>query len=84
MITEPITNLNFDICWIDGHVRQEFFARMQAHQKINHFPGMTILSRKNNLGKSLMTFRKKFPNDYEFFPITWNLPADYADLLAYH
>jgi len=45
---------------------------------------MTILSRKNNLGKSLMAFRKKFPNDYEFFPITWNLPTDYADLLAYH
>lgn len=44
---------------------------MQSHQKINHFPGiniyyiffigMSILSRKNNLGKNLMSFRKKFP-----------------------
>jgi hypothetical protein len=31
---------------------------MQAHQKINHFPGMAILSRKNNLGMGLMQFRK--------------------------
>ena len=61
--------MNFDICWTDNHVRQDMFARMQSHQKINHFPGfklyntgMGILSRKNNLGTNLMHFRKKFPN----------------------
>jgi tubulin polyglutamylase TTLL6/13 len=78
--TEPISNLNFDLCWIDGHCRQEIFARMQPYQKINHFPGMEILSRKNFLGKSLMEFRKKFPEDYDFFPITWSLPAEFNDL----
>ena len=40
LVVEPSNNFNFDICWIDGHVRQEFFARMQGHQKINHFPGI--------------------------------------------
>ena len=45
---------------------------------------MTILSRKNNLGTALMHFRKQFPGEYEFFPITWSLPNDYQDLLAYH
>jgi tubulin polyglutamylase TTLL6/13 len=45
---------------------------------------MTILSRKNNLGNALMQFRKQFPGEYEFFPITWSLPNDYQDLLAYH
>jgi tubulin polyglutamylase TTLL6/13 len=45
---------------------------------------MGILSRKNNLGVGLMQFRKKFPGDYEFFPITWTIPTDYADLQAYH
>ena len=52
--TELTSSLNFDLCWIDGHCRQEIFARMQPYQKINHFPGMEILSRKNFLGKSLM------------------------------
>ena len=56
-IVDPVPNLNFDICWIDGHVRQELFYKMHQGQKINHFPGMEILSRKNNLGKSLMAFR---------------------------
>ena len=68
LIVDPVSNMNFDIAWIDGHVRQETFARMQPHQKINHFPGlfrinagMGVLSRKNNLGKGLMAFRRKFP-----------------------
>ena len=45
---------------------------------------MAILSRKNNLGNGLMLFRQRFPGDYDFFPITWSLPNDYADLQAYH
>ena len=45
---------------------------------------MAILSRKNNLGLSLMQFRRKFPGEYDFFPLTWNLPNDYPDLQAYH
>lgn len=42
MQTDPIQNLNFDICWTDNHVKPELFARMQTHQKINHFPGTFI------------------------------------------
>lgn len=41
MQTDPVLNLNFDICWTDYHVKPELFARMQAHQKINHFPGIS-------------------------------------------
>lgn len=76
--------MNWDLCWTDNHVKTELFVKMGTHQKINHFPGMGILSRKNNLGTNLMHFRKRFPADYEFFPITWSLPQDYAELLAYH
>jgi tubulin polyglutamylase TTLL6/13 len=34
---------------------------MQPHQKINHFPGMSVISRKNNLGRNLMKLKKKEP-----------------------
>lgn len=37
--TDPLANLNFDLCWTDNHVKPDLFARMQPHQKINHFPG---------------------------------------------
>jgi tubulin polyglutamylase TTLL6/13 len=36
---EPLGNLNFDLAWIDGITKQDIFARMNPHQKINHFPG---------------------------------------------
>lgn len=42
MITEPVSNLNFDICWIDGIARQDLFTRMNQYQKINHFPGIPL------------------------------------------
>ena len=61
MIGDPVSNMNFDLCWTDNHVKQEIFYKMSQGQKINHFPGMEILSRKNNLGKNLMAFRDRFP-----------------------
>jgi tubulin polyglutamylase TTLL6/13 len=50
---------------------------MEHHQKINHFPGMYTLSRKNLLAKNLMKMRRKDPDEYNYFPLTWNLPGDY-------
>ena len=74
----PIDDFNFDICWTDNAVKPEIRARMQPHQKINHFPGMSVLSRKNNLGKNLMKMRKAEPTEFNFFPMTFMLPADMA------
>jgi tubulin polyglutamylase TTLL6/13 len=81
LIVDPVSSMNFDIAWVDGITKLDIFQKMGCYQKINHFPGtlfsyagMGILSRKNNLGKNLMLFRRKFPDDYEFFPITWHLP----------
>lgn len=83
-VTDPVPNMNFDLCWTDSHVKQEIFYKMHQGQKINHFPGMEILSRKNNLGKALMAFRNKFPEEYDFFPNTWMLPGDFQELKQYH
>ena len=56
---------------------------MEHHQKINHFPGMFNLARKNLMGRYLMKMRKKFPEDYTFFPMTWMLPVEFHELRAY-
>jgi tubulin polyglutamylase TTLL6/13 len=50
-----------------------------AYQKINHFPGMYSLARKNHLGRNLMKMAKQFPDSYKFFPKTWLLPAEFGD-----
>ena len=56
---------------------------MEHHQKINHFPGMYILARKNMMAKNLMRMRKKCPEEYNFFPLTWTIPLEYQEFKAY-
>ncbi|KAJ3083400.1 Tubulin polyglutamylase ttll6 [Quaeritorhiza haematococci] len=41
---------------------------------------MHDICRKDRLGRNLNRFNKLFPKDYNFFPRTWNLPWDWADL----
>jgi tubulin polyglutamylase TTLL6/13 len=39
--------------------RNNYFTTL-AHQKINHFPGMYSLARKNHLGRNLNKMQKQF------------------------
>ena len=77
------SNPEWDVWWTDWAVSPETLMKMEHHQKINHFPGMFTLSRKNLLARNLMKMRKKAPELYNFFPLTWNLPSDYQDLKNY-
>jgi tubulin polyglutamylase TTLL6/13 len=49
---------------------------MNSGQKVNHFPGMTNLSRKTLLAKNLKRMQKAFPDSYAYFPMTFVLPQD--------
>lgn len=73
---------DWDIWWIDGPVAPSFLLKMQPYQRINHFPGMNALARKNLLAKNLMNLKKVFPLEYNFFPKTWLLPQDCKDFKA--
>jgi tubulin polyglutamylase TTLL6/13 len=53
--------------------------KMQTHQRVNHFPGINCLARKNMLARNLNLLKKSFPSDYNFFPKTWVLPMDGKD-----
>lgn len=45
-------------------------------QKINHFPGMTEICRKDLLARNLNRMQKLYPTEYNIFPRTWCLPAE--------
>eukprot|EP00742_Colponemidia_sp_Colp-10_P006292 GILJ01006742.1.p1 GENE.GILJ01006742.1~~GILJ01006742.1.p1 ORF type:complete len:903 (+),score=134.08 GILJ01006742.1:151-2859(+) len=70
---------DWDLYWIDTSVSPERLMAMKPYQKINHFPGMYSVSRKNNLARNLGRMLKAFPKEYKFFPPTWVLPGDYAE-----
>ena len=52
---------------------------MKSYQRINHFPGMYAIARKNLLARNLMKMQAKFPEEYNFFPKTWVLPTEMLD-----
>ena len=80
-LTKKEDDDNWDVFWTDAAVQPEKLAKMKPFQKINHFPGMYALARKNYLAKNLNRIRKIYPKDYNFFPRTWLIPAEYSDLI---
>ncbi|XP_054433573.1 tubulin polyglutamylase TTLL13 [Pteronotus mesoamericanus] len=70
------------VYWTDCSVSLERVMDMKRFQKINHFPGMTEICRKDLLARNLKRMQKIYPLEYNIFPRTWCLPADYGDFQA--
>lgn len=70
----------WDLKWTDTNIGSEDLARMKKHQKINHFPGMYIMDRKNLLAMNLNKIQKIFPEEFSFVPKTWYAPIDKFEL----
>lgn len=73
---------DWDVWWVDGPINPTFLMRMQLYQRVSHFPGMYNLARKNLLAKNLYAMKKICPEEFNFFPKTWLLPADTKDFKA--
>ncbi|XP_029430420.1 tubulin polyglutamylase TTLL6 isoform X7 [Rhinatrema bivittatum] len=71
------------VYWTDCSVSLERVMDMKRFQKINHFPGMNEICRKDLLARNLNRLLKLFPKEYNIFPPTWCLPADYGDFQAH-
>jgi tubulin polyglutamylase TTLL6/13 len=54
-------------------------ARLKPYQRVSQYPGITIISNKNKLAWGLMKMRKLFPEQYNFFPVTYVLPVEYNE-----
>ena len=73
----------WSLYWTDYSVALERVMEMKKYQKINHFPGMSEICRKDMLARNLNRMLKMYPKEYNIFPKTWCLPADYGDFQAY-
>ena len=70
---------DWDISWHDGPINIHYLKNMHPYQRVNHFPGIYNLARKNMLGRHLMRMQKILPKEYDFFPTSYMLPHDYKD-----
>ncbi|XP_015177125.1 PREDICTED: tubulin polyglutamylase TTLL13P-like [Polistes dominula] len=80
---EVTEDSSWNLYWTDLSVSIERAKDMKRYQKINHFPGMTEICRKDLLARNLNRMFKLFPKDYNFFPKTWCFPADHGEAIAY-
>lgn len=69
-----------DIYWQDSAITSETLSQFKGYQRVNHFPGMYAVARKDHLGKNLKAMKNMFPGHFSYFPPTWVLPRDYNDL----
>uniref|UniRef100_T1G5C5 Tubulin--tyrosine ligase-like protein 9 n=1 Tax=Helobdella robusta TaxID=6412 RepID=T1G5C5_HELRO len=73
----------WNLLWSDSCVPLSKLMDMKKFQKVNHFPGMLEICRKDLLARNLNRALKLFPKEYNFFPKTFYLPADFSEFRTY-
>ncbi|BES98991.1 tubulin-tyrosine ligase activity [Nesidiocoris tenuis] len=74
---------DWHVYWTDVFPSLERCRLLKRYQRINHFPGMLEICRKDALARNLKQMLKLFPKEYNFFPKTWCLPEDSVDMYEY-
>ncbi|XP_068095246.1 tubulin polyglutamylase TTLL7 isoform X1 [Hyperolius riggenbachi] len=71
------------LMWSDCAVQHERIAELRNYQRINHFPGMGEICRKDCLSRNMTKMIKCQPHEYSFIPHTWIFPAEYTQYQNY-
>ncbi|XP_073500090.1 tubulin polyglutamylase TTLL7 isoform X5 [Phyllobates terribilis] len=72
-----------NLVWSDCAVQHERIAELRNYQRINHFPGMGEICRKDCLARNMTKMMKCQPHEYGFIPCTWIFPAEYTQYQNY-
>lgn len=73
----------WNIYWSDSASDVKICHKMKRFQRINHFPSMHELSRKDLLSRNLLRMQRNFPTEFDFFPKTWLFPSDIPCAVRY-
>ena len=73
-------NDDSDIYWMDTGMTAEILSKMRNYQRVNHFPGMNVIARKDYLARYLNYMQIHHPCEYNFYPRTWTIPRDMPGL----
>lgn len=67
-MTYSIKLEDFDVVWFDLALEAEIVRKLKPYQRINQWPGISVLSHKDKLANNLKLMQKHFPIEYNFFP----------------
>ncbi|XP_006822303.1 tubulin polyglutamylase TTLL7-like [Saccoglossus kowalevskii] len=83
IITSKEDDQNSFLYWSDSFVSSERIVDLKPYQRINHFPGMGEICRKDCLARNITKIGKAHPEEYNFSPRTWILPSEYNTFQCY-
>jgi tubulin polyglutamylase TTLL6/13 len=72
-----------DIIWQDSALSPTSLSLLNSYQRINHFPGIYAISRKDYLARHLKTMELLNPGEFQFFPETWVVPQEFQSLKTF-
>ncbi|XP_008406269.1 tubulin polyglutamylase TTLL7 isoform X3 [Poecilia reticulata] len=72
-----------NLIWNDSAVQHEKIVELRNYQRINHFPGMGEICRKDCLARNMSKMIRCQPHEYNFTPRTWIFPAEYTQFQNY-
>lgn len=88
LVHKVVEDLNFHIInddtvpsyliWNDTYVSNEKVAELECYQRINHFPGMAKITRKDCLARNFQKMQKVNSEEFNFHPLTWIMPSDFS------
>ncbi|GAB1606285.1 tubulin polyglutamylase TTLL7-like, partial [Argonauta hians] len=68
------------LIWSDLTVSYDKVSELQSYQRINHFPGMVKITRKDHLARNIAKMQKMYPEPFNFHPRTFVIPSDINEL----
>ena len=70
---------DWNMLWTHTQGKNYFYERLNANQKINHFPASQELTRKDRLAVNVRKMQERFSRQYfDFIPDTFVLPEQWA------
>lgn len=72
---------NWHVYWKAGRFKPSEYAAASVHQRVNHFPKTTGLTKKDCLLRNLRRMRAIHGQVYSFFPESYILPTEYLTLV---
>ncbi|UJR07694.1 hypothetical protein I4U23_011979 [Adineta vaga] len=73
----PDPDFTCNLLWNDTLISMDIVSALKPYQKVNHFPTMNEISRKDLLAKNYHRVRSVIPKEYNFAPKTWTFPNEY-------
>ncbi|XP_062597635.1 tubulin polyglutamylase TTLL7-like, partial [Saccostrea cucullata] len=71
------------LIWSDSFVSADRITELKPFQRINHFPGMVEVTRKDCLARNMIKIQRHHADEFNFVPKSWILPADFSMLQNY-